>query len=137
MHTKDTKPMPVKKMGGANTGANIQEEVSIRATRARCCVECRTLNTHLSTATYICGCPAPLRVATGGQTNTLVCAASSVCLRTHSYGCGEEHSFLRGSTKGRYTDLNNLVSVGHELGGVGKPLTRAVDWRCYFALKRL
>ena len=126
-----------QKNGWGKHGGEYLRGNEYRATRARCCVECRTLNTHLSTATYICGCPAPLRVATGGQTNTLVCAASSVCLRTHSYGCGEEHSFLRGSTKGRYTDLNNLVSVGHELGGVGKPLTRAVDWRCNFALKRL
>jgi hypothetical protein len=87
-----------QKMGGANAGANIWEEVSIRATRARCCqccVECRTLNTYLSKARYVCGCPTSLRVATGWQTNTLVCATSSVCLRTHSYGCGEEHSFLQ------------------------------------------
>jgi len=69
--------------------------------------------------------------------NKLFCMVDHiVCAHTHSWGRREVHSAARCVPEDRYTVLNNPVSVGHELDGVGKPLTRAIEWRCFLVLKR-
>jgi len=93
-------------------------------------------NMQLSEAACISGRQKAHGVARGRQTNCFVWWLTSVCAHTLWWVWREVHSAARCVPEDRYTVLNNPVSVGHELGGVGKPLTRAIEWRCFGALKR-
>ena len=79
-HKRDAR----KKMGGANTAAIYQRNWIYVLPELVAAWSAGLINTYLSKATNICGWSTALDAETETQKNTIVCATSSVWLRTNS-----------------------------------------------------
>ena len=85
-----------QKNGWGKHGGEYLRGNEYRATRARCCVECRTLNTHLSTVTYVCGCPASLKSCNRrANKHSRVCCQQCVLSHTLVWVWGRAQLFAR------------------------------------------